>query len=51
MAKIISQLDPNKAHGHDMARIRMIKPCWNSICKPLSKVFNDCLNVGKFPHE
>ena len=23
----------------------------NSICKPLSIIFNDCLNEGKFPHE
>ena len=29
----------------------MIKLCGNSICKPLSIIFNDCLNKGKFPHE
>ena len=29
----------------------MIKLCGNSICKPLSIIFNDCLNEGKFPHE
>ena len=51
IAKIISHLDPNKAHGHDMLSIRMIKLCGNSICKPLSIIFNDCLNKGKFPHE
>ena len=51
IAKIISYLDPNKAHGHDMLSIRMIKLCGNSICKPLSIIFNDCLNKGKFPHE
>ena len=51
IAKIISHLDPNKAHGHDMLSIRMIKLCGNSICKPLSIIFNDCLNEGKFPHE
>ena len=44
IAKIISHLDPNKAHGHDMLSIRMIKLCGNSICKPLSIIFNDCLN-------
>ena len=48
---IISRLDPNKAHGHDMLSIRMIKLCGNSICKPLSINFNDCLNEGKSPHE
>ena len=51
IAKIISHLDPNKAHGHDMLSIRMIKLCGNSICKPLSIIFNDCLNEGKFLHE
>ena len=50
IAKIISHLDPNKAHGHDMLSIRMIKLCGNSICKPLSIIFNDCLNEGKFPY-
>ena len=49
--KIISRLDPNKAHGHDMLSIRMIKLCGNSICKPLSIIFKDCLSEGKFPHE
>ena len=29
----------------------MIKLCGNSICKPLSIIFNDCLNKGKFSHE
>ena len=27
----------------------MIKLCGNSICKPLSIIFNDCLKEGKFP--
>ena len=27
IAKTISHLDPNKAHGHDMLSIRMIKLC------------------------
>ena len=51
IVKIISRLDPNKAHGHDMLSIRMIKLCGNSICKPLSIIFKDCLSEGKFPHE
>ena len=29
----------------------MIKLCGNSICKPLTIIFHDCLNGGKFPHE
>ena len=51
ITKIISHLDPDKAHGHDMLSIQMIKLFGNSICKPLSKIVNDCLNEGKFPHE
>ena len=34
-----------------MLSILMINLCGNSICKPLSIIFNDCLNKGKFPHE
>ena len=51
IAKMISHLDPNKARGRDMPSIRMKKLCGNSICKPLSIIFNLCLNEGKFPHE
>ena len=51
IVKTISRLDPNKAHGHDMLSIRMTKLCGNSICKPLSIIFKDCLREGKFPHE
>ena len=38
--KIIKNLDPNKAHGHDMISIRMIKLCGISICKPLNNFSN-----------
>ena len=51
IVKLISLLDPNKAHGHDMLSIRMTKLCGNSICKSLSIIFNGCLSEGKFPHE
>ena len=51
IGKIISHLDPNKAHGQDMLSIWMIKLCGNSICKPVSIIFNDGLNEVKFPHE
>ena len=39
IAKIIQKLDPNKAHGHDMISIRMLKICDNSIYKPLQLIF------------
>ena len=51
IAKIIGNLNPNKAHGQDMPSVRIIKLCRNSICKPLLMIFNDCLSVGKFPSE
>ena len=48
ISKKINNLDPNKAHSHDMLSIRMIKLCGNSTCKPLSIIFNACLKEGKF---
>ena len=49
--KIIKNLDPNKAHGHDMISIWMIKICDASICKPLKLIFRSCFENGKFPTE
>ena len=49
--KIIRNLNPNKAYGHDMISIRMLKICDESICKPLSIIFRSCLENGKFPSE
>ena len=49
--KIIKNLDPNKAHGHDMIGIRMLKICGESILKPLELVFKSCIESGKFPIE
>ena len=47
--KIIRNLDPNKAHGHDMIIIRMVKICDDFICKPLKLIFQSCLESGKLP--
>ena len=47
--KIIQNLDPNKAHGHDKISIRMLKICRNSLCRPLEVIFNNCLVNGIFP--
>ena len=30
--KIINSLDSNKAHGHDMIKIRILKLAANSVC-------------------
>ena len=48
---IICSLDPNKAHDYDMIRIRMLKICDKSICKPLELIFQPCIKHGKFPNE
>ena len=49
--KIIQNLDPNKAHGHDKISIRMIKICVKSICKYLQLIFSQCIDTGSFPSE
>ena len=42
MGDIIKKLDPNKAHGHDMITIHMLKLCGDSIWKPLEIIFKNC---------
>ena len=49
--KIIRYLNPNKAHGHNIISIRMLKICDNSICKPLGIISWSCLQNGKFLSE
>ena len=46
--KIIKNLEPNKAHGHNMISICMIKLCCISLCKPLEIIFQNCLGSGEF---
>ena len=45
--KVIRNLDPNKAHGHDMISIRMIKICDTSICRSLKLISQSSLESGK----
>ena len=47
--RIICKLDPNKAHGHDMISIRMLKMSGDAIIEPLFKIFKNCFKCGKFP--
>ena len=47
--KMTRNLDLNKAHGHDMISIRMVKICDDSICKLLKLIFQSCLESDKFP--
>ena len=49
MSKLIGKLDSNKAHSYDGVSVKMLKICNKSISKPLSLLFNNCLNQGTFP--
>ena len=51
IGKLISGLDPNKAHEHDMISICMLKICGESIHKPLESIFQASLNDGRFLSE
>ena len=51
IAKIIQNLDPNKAHGHDNISIRVLKIYGSSICKTLEMIFKQCIETGVFPSE
>ena len=51
IAKIIQNLDLNKAHGHDKISIRMLQLCGNSICKPLNLIFQQAMESGSFLSE
>ena len=51
IAKVIQNLDPNKAQGHDNISIRMSKVCGPSVYNPLEIIFNQCLETGVFPTE
>ena len=47
--RIINNLDPSKAHGHDEISIRMLEICGDSICRPLSIIFKTYFSTGIFP--
>ena len=49
--QIINHQDSNKAHGHDMISIHMLKLCAEAICRPLNIIFKTYLNTGRFPSE
>ena len=50
-AKVIQNLNPNKAHGHDNISIRMLKVRGPSVYKRVEIIFNPCLETGVFPSE
>ena len=49
--RIICKLDLNKAHGHDMISICMLKMSGDAIIEPLFKIFKICLKCGIFPDD
>ena len=51
IAKMIQNLDPNKAHGHDQIGNRILKLCSTSIFKLLEIIFNRCLETDTFPND
>ena len=44
--KIIRNINPNKAHGHDMISIRMLKIYDEFICETTAMMFRSCLQNG-----
>ena len=51
IATLIQNFDPDKAHGHGMLSICMLKLCGKSICKPLDLISQSCIKYGEFPTE
>ena len=49
--KVIQNLDPNIAHGHDMFSIHMLKICGKSIIKPLLIIYKKCLEKVCFSNK
>ena len=46
--KILQNLDPNEAHGHDKVTICILQLCGNSICKPLALIAKHSMDSGSF---
>ena len=49
ICKIIQNFHSNKAHGHDIFSIRMLKICGDTINKPLELIFEKALITGTYP--
>ena len=45
---LIGGFNVNKAHGHDGLSIRMLQLCGDSLSKPLTIIFRNCLDSGYF---
>ena len=51
IAKILQNLDHNKAHSNDKIGFRMLELCINSICDPLGFIFKQFIERGPFSSE
>ena len=49
IAKMLSNLDPNKVHGHDKISVCMLRWCGNSVLKPLELIFKQFAGSASFP--
>ena len=49
--KKVQNFNPNKAHGHDMNSISIVKISGESIIKPLQMKFKSCIKNSVFPNE
>ena len=49
LSRIIQELNPNKAHGHDNISIKMIQICGDSIIPPLKVIFESAIRSNYFP--
>ena len=48
ITKILQNLDPNKAHGHEKISIRILQFCANSVCKPLELILKQSIESVPF---
>ena len=49
LSKIVNELNPNKAHGHDNISIKMIQICGDPLMHPLKLIFEAAIRSGCFP--
>ena len=49
IARMLQNVDPKKAQGHEKTIICMLQLCGNSKCKPLELIFKQSMDSGSFP--
>ena len=48
---ILQTINSQGSNGHDIISILVLKPCGETICRPLNIILKTCLNTGKFSSE